>query len=116
MATLTTENPVETQKSFSEGSSGSDLLVRLGPTTQVEHREAPEVSTIKEPAIIRVQRPQVLPETRAGFLTRMVRGLRDLAFRMGVGSAGVAHHRDYRGMSLREKNQHKIDLMGLNNL
>ena len=105
MVTLTTRKTVETQKSFSEGSSAREDLPGAGPTTQVGRRGRPAVSTIKEPAVIRIQKTQVLPETRAGFLTRTVRGLKDLAFRMGVGSPGIAHYRDSQVLTVRERTE-----------
>ena len=105
MATLTTENPVETQKSFPEVSSAPAQLPGAEPTTQVERRGSPAISTIKEPAVITFQRTQVLPETRAGFLSRMVRGLGDLAFRMGVGSPGIPYHRGLPGSVPERKNR-----------
>ena len=55
MATLTTEKPVETQEVFSDGSSAPPQLLEAEPTTQVERRDAPAVSTIKEPAVITFQ-------------------------------------------------------------
>ena len=116
MATFKSEKPVETQNSFAKVSSAAAQVLGAEMTTQVERYYLPGVSTIKEPAIITFQLAQVLPETKSGFVNRMVCGLGDLALRMGVGSADIAHHRGYQGMSLKEKTQHKIDLMGLDNL
>ena len=75
--------------------------------------DARAVSTIKEPTVITFQLSRVLPEKRAGFLSRMVRGLRNLALRMGVGSPGRVYYGDSQVLSLKEKTEIDAAKMGL---
>ena len=105
MATLTTEKPVETLLVFPHGSSAPPHLLEEEPTTQVERRDAPAVSTIKEPAVITFQKIQLLPETKAGFLSRMLRRLRDTAFEVGIANRGRPSYRDSQALSQKEKSE-----------
>ena len=85
-------------------------------TRQAEHQGLPAVSTIREPAVITLRLGQVLPETKNGFLNRIVNGLRNLTLPMGIGSPSIGYYRKTQALPIREETQHKIDLMGLNNL
>ena len=78
----------------------------------MERYDAPKVSATKNAADITSQETQVLPEKRAGFLSRMVHRIRDTAFEVGLTNRGRAIYQDSQALSPREKTERDAGLMG----
>ena len=115
MATVTPDKQIEKRRTPAVQSTTQvrDLPGRkLAPARPLERYDAPKVSTIKGPANAVSQNVQVLPEKRAGFLSRMVHSIRDAAFEVGLTNRGRALYRDSQALSPREKAELDAGKMG----
>ena len=115
MATVTPDKPLVTRRASSVRSSTQvrDLPEpKVEPARPVERHDAPTASTTKGYADVASQKVRVVPEKRAGFLSRMAHRIRDTAFEVGLTNRGRALYRDSQALSPREKAELDAGRMG----